>query len=171
MPSPCSSAATASEKAGAPGPGERACELFCSHLCARQGLARALERIHSRLHGFELGAGFGRSHKQHLIARRLEAPPRVRDPLELGLHLLQPSGLCFERGEEAPQRRRDLTDPDLGLAELGVGLRQLRSKRGDGRKLRCRAGDELTGARFLRELRGQRLARAPRRVGEIRHVQ
>ena len=52
----------------------------------------------------------------------------VGDPLELGLDLLEPVGLGFERVEEPPQLERRLAQAQLGVSQLVGGPRELRAR-------------------------------------------
>ena len=63
-----------------------------------------------------------------------EAPPRVGDPVELGLDLLEPARVGLERRQERTQRARRLAQPQLGVAQLVGRLLELRGEPLDGRE-------------------------------------
>jgi hypothetical protein len=110
------------------------------------------QRVDTGLHLRELGLGGGGAGEQLLRAGSPKAAPRVGNQLQLSFDRVEPARLGLERGEERVERRDALARPDLGVAQLGGDLDQLRRERCDG----------LERARSLRQP-GRRTSLVPSR--------
>jgi hypothetical protein len=91
-----------------------------------------LQRVDTGLHLRELGLGGGGAGEQLLRAGSPKAAPHLGNPLQLRLDRVEPARLGLERGEERVERGDALARPDLGVAQLGGDLAQLRRERSDG---------------------------------------
>ena len=83
-------------------------------------------RVGASLERVELGAGVGGAGEQLVVRRAVEPPLRVRDPVEPGLELLEPSRLRLERGEKRVQVGGRLAQPQLDVAQLVADALELR---------------------------------------------
>ena len=86
----------------------RSASFFVRFSASASAALAAASRIGAVLERSQLGAGFGRPREQLRVGLAPESPLGVGDPLELGLHLLQPVGLRLERVEKPPQLERRL---------------------------------------------------------------
>ncbi len=140
------------------------------HACLglRQCQSGLRRRIGAGLASLQLGAGSGSSLEQLFVRFAAEPALRGRDPFQLGLEVLQPVGLGFERVEEAAEVGADVCEPDLEVAQLGRRRRELRREPLERRDRALRLGRQHRSA--LTVLRGERLGRRRRALGELGQV-
>ena len=114
------------------------------------------------------GAGLGAA-QELLVARGAEAAARLRDPVELRLHFLEPPGLGLEGRQEAPERRGDVLQALLDVAEVHVLVLELRREVRHGHES-VRRPPEPVERSGLVLLGRERLGRLPRRLGKLGHM-
>ena len=129
---------------------------------------RCGERIGPVLERGQLGSSIRRSGKQLLVGLGPEPALRVRDPLELGLDLLQPVRLRLERIEEAAKLERRLPESNLDVAQLaGRGGELRRDLPGRGQRAFRTAYERRRAVALVRCQRGKCVVRS---FGELGHV-
>src|SRR5262249_59183419 len=84
-----------------------------------------LGRIGAVLESCELQPRLLSSGEQLVVCLAAETALCLRNPVELGLELLEPAGLRFERGQEGMEVGSGLTQAELDVAELVPGALQL----------------------------------------------
>ena len=147
-----SAAATAATRASAcatrPSAASRRVEALVERLQLRPRLRRAGEQLLGRL--------------------AAEAPPRVGDPVELALDLLEPARVGLEHRQERAQGARRLAQAQLGVAELVGGLLQLRREPLDRRERALGGRGQAGGALALLGI--ERLRRRGRALDQLGQV-
>ena len=171
MPTPRSSSATASANASTEARlafAEIGSELARPRLRRGQRLRGRRSGVETTLERRQLVAGGRRPRQQVVVVGGAEAPPRVRDPLQLPLDVLEPVGLGLQRGEERAQVGADLAQAQLDVAQLLTGTREL------GREPLERGERALGGGRepgrALALVRRDRLGGSGRSFGELGDV-
>ena len=129
-----------------------------------------LQRVDAGLDLGQLGLCVGGPGEQLLCRGGAEAAAGLGDALELLLDGFQPAGLGLERRQEGAEGRGPLADTDLGLAEVGAHLAELRSERGHGLERVHGLRDALGGARSVRLLGVERLGGGGGGVCQLGHV-
>ena len=109
-----------------------------------------------------------RAAKELLVALAAEPAPRLGDPVELGLDLLEPVGLGLERGEKGAELGGCLAQPQLDVAQLVPGTLELGGEPLERRDRPLGQSDEARRALAL--LRRQRLAGRSDALRELGHV-
>ena len=146
-------------------------EVCGDRLDARLGLreaAAALSPVGAGLARLQLGPSRGCSLEQLFVRLAAEPALRGRDPFQLGLEVLQPVGLRLERVQEAAQVGPDVCEPDLEVAQLGRRRSELRREPLERRDRAFRLRRQHRSAFAV--LRGQRLGRRRRALGELGQV-
>ncbi len=125
-------------------------------------------RIGSVLEGRKLGPRLLPPREQLLVRRAAETPLRLRDPVELGLELLEAARLGFERREKGVQIGGGLAQAELDVPQLVPRLLELGREPLERRDRPLREPDEAGGSfALLRcERRGGR-GSAGGQVGDV----
>ena len=143
-------------------------ELVGATLCVLERLRRRGDGIDAVRQRIQLGASRGRPLDE--LRRRLHAiaAPKIGKLLELGLHVLEPAGIRLESRRIRLDRRGDVAEAHVELAQLAGGRIELL---GDARHAIERAerlGGQLRGATPV--VRGERRSGRSRSLRELRHV-